>query len=276
MATAATSVENPRDSDVDREDDRDSDSETDERWNRYVETAEDSPELLKGRSQELKPFYNGPVLKERMKQIRETIYHIRQNWKDYGVYLTELKQMLITEGVEFTDKNAHELYEVLVSSRRDWLTPDNASDSEVGYEAVRLYTTQEGHEKIYRLSNNIFRREASLVTEDTIRPLVFLVELINIDLYNYFLKHPQQTDFQGVVYRGICLSAEELDDFRSLKHEAVDSRDIAAPLGIDKGNVIFSISFIVWFILMHSAYNVLSNLLTSAAFNLNDLLNCYT
>jgi hypothetical protein len=49
-----------------------------------------------------------------------------------------------------------------------------------------------------------------------IRSVVFLVELINIDLFNYCLKCPERTNFEGIVYRGICVSDEDLSAFKAL------------------------------------------------------------
>lgn len=218
----------PRDSvDDSRRDDDDDDC----RGSRFVET-EENPELFKSKSlNKLKPFYNGSVLEDRMSEIRKSIYYIRHNWNEYGTFLLQLKQLLLEDGaIEFKDPMTRGHFDILVSSKRDWLTTEEAQNAELGYEAVKLYTSKEGYERIYRLSNDLFRKE-KLVSMETIRSLVFLVELINIDLFNYCLKCPERRNFEGVVYRGLCLSESDLLACRSVREEPIGSRNIAVPLG---------------------------------------------
>ncbi|XP_045175691.2 uncharacterized protein LOC123536534 [Mercenaria mercenaria] len=222
---------------VESGDERDSESDNREddldRTDRFVETGE-NPEFFKSKSlSNLKPFYNGSVLDNRMTEIRKSIYYIRQNWSEFDTFLTTLKQLLLENGsIEFKDETTRKHAERLFTSKRDWMTGEAVRNQDVSFEAVKLYTSKEGHSRIYRVSNQIFRHEDSVVSVEMIRSVVFLVELINIDLFNYCLKCPQQSNFQGVVYRGLCLTDADLAAFKTLRDEPISKRNIAVPLGL--------------------------------------------
>ncbi|KAL4238746.1 hypothetical protein ACF0H5_003454 [Mactra antiquata] len=217
------------------DDDRDSDDDRDvdyDRTDRFVETGENT-EVFKSKSlNNLKPFYNGSVLDDRMAEIRKSIYHIRQNWGDFDLFMTSLKQLLLEDGsIEFKDEKTREHADNLLTTKRDWMTKDNKHE-DYSYEAIKLYTSKEGHDRIYRVGNDIFRDEHSVVSVDKIRSMVFLVELINIDLYNYCLKVPDKSNYEGVVYRGICVTADDFAAFQKLCAEPISKRNIAVPLGL--------------------------------------------
>lgn len=209
------------------EDDRDSDL---DRLDRFGET-EENPELMKSQSKNLKPFYNGAVLDDRNAEMRKSIYYIRQHWDEFDSFMAALKQLLMEGGaIEFKNATTKRQAEKLFSSKRDWMTEERIKMEEVSFDAVQLYTSKEGHSRIYRICNDIFRQEDSLLRENMIRCVVFLIELINIDLYNYCLKYSERRDFQGMVYRGMCLSDEDLLTFRSLRDQPISRRNIAVPL----------------------------------------------
>ncbi|XP_060572767.1 uncharacterized protein LOC132730779 [Ruditapes philippinarum] len=218
-------------------DDRDSD--TDDRGDdldrseRFVET-EKNPELFKSKSlNNKKPFYNGSILDNRMAEIRKSIYHIRLHWDEYETFMASLRQLLLENGtIDFKDETTRAHAERVLSSKRDWMTAETIQMTDVSFEAVKLYTSKEGHSRIYDMSNNIFRHEDSVVSVEMIRSVVFLVELINIDLFNYCLKCPERTNFEGIVYRGICVSDEDLSAFKALREEPISRRNIAVPLGL--------------------------------------------
>ena len=210
-------------------DERDSD---DERLDRYVGQ---TTEIFRSKSlNDLKPFYNGTSLDSRMAEIRKSIYHIRLHWEEFDEFLSKLKDLLLETGaMNFKNPTTVEHAERLFTVKRDWLKGDDAEIAEVTYEAVQLYTSKEGYDAIYGLANKIFRQEDSVASVDLIRSVVFLVELINIDLYNYCLVHPERKNFEGVVYRGLTVTEEDIEAFRSLRHCPIGKRNIAVPLGKD-------------------------------------------
>jgi hypothetical protein len=228
---------------TDRDDDGASDSDDREddldRLDRFGET-EENPELLKSQSKNLKPFYNGSILDDRNAEMRKSIYYIRQHWDEFESFMTLLKQLLMEGGaIEFKNETTRRHAEKLFSSKRNWMTEESIKSEPVSFDAVQLYTSKEGHSRIYRICNDIFRQEDSLLRENMIRCVVFLIELINIDLYNYCLKYPEKRDFQGMVYRGMCLSDEDLMTFKSLRDQPIHRRNIAVPLGKSLSSVMY-------------------------------------
>lgn len=224
MADSRTDRDDDEGSELDdREDDLD-------RLDRFGET-EENPELLRSQSKHLKPFYNGSVLDDRNAEMRKSIYYIRQHWDEFDSFMTSLQQLLMEGGaIEFKNETTRKHAEKLFSSKRNWMTEESVMGDDVSFDAIKLYTSKEGHSRIYQKCNDIFRQEDSVLREHMIRSVVFLIELINIDLYNYCLKYPEKRDFQGMVYRGMCLSDEDLMTFKSLRDQPINRRNIAVPL----------------------------------------------
>lgn len=207
-----------------RDDDRDS---------RFVETDE-HPEFMQSREiKNLKPYYNGSVLDDRNAEMRKSIYYIRQHWDEYDTFVESLKKMFMKdEAVEFKDKTTEADVEILFSRQRNWMTEESVKDVNLTYEAIRLYTSDEGYKRIYTLCNHVFRDEYCLVSLEEIRTVVFLIELINIDLYNYCLKNEEKRDFKGTVYRGMVLDEKDFAQFKRLRESPINKRNIAVPLGM--------------------------------------------
>ena len=216
-----------------REDDDDRDEDLD-RAGRFVEQGEES-EMLKSKTlNDMKSFYNGQTLDERMAEIRKSIVYIRQHWEEYDAFIVSLKELMQESGIDFKDPLtvAHANAVLTREWKRDWMTEEEAKEKEPSYDAIKLYTSKEGYAQIYRVSNDIFRQESSVSMTEKIRSVVFLVELINIDLYNYCLRNPTQSNFEGSVYRGLCLSGEDLAAYETLRKLPIAKRNIAVPLGL--------------------------------------------
>ncbi|KAH3854273.1 uncharacterized protein LOC127870716 [Dreissena polymorpha] len=228
----------PRDNEKEEErsDEEERNNDEDERSERFVETR-DKPEILKIKSlnqnnKEMAPFYFGDTLDNRMAEIRKSIYHIRNNWSEFQQFQAALKNLLLEDDeLDFKDKETRIHCAHVLTADRDWLTLDEAHSKDLGYEAIKLYTSKEGHAKIYRLANAIFRQKAE-VSAERIRSVVFLIELINIDLFNYCQKDQTKVDFRGTVYRGIAVTEEDLQAFKDLRNQPIANRNIAVPLGL--------------------------------------------
>ena len=208
---------------------------------RFVETTE-HPEFIQSREyKNLKPYYSGSVLDDRNAEMRKSIYYIRRNWDRYAEFTQSLKNLFLAneKALEFTDKTTEEDFERLFSKQRTWLTEADLETSELTYEALRLYTSDEGYKRIYRLCNHVFRDENCLVSIEEIRAVVFLIELISIDLYNMCLARPEKKNFQGTVWRGMVLGEEDFSLFRTLRNAPIHGRNIAVPLGRHRFSVIF-------------------------------------
>ena len=122
--------------------------------------------------------------------------------------------------------------ESLLSSSIDWMdrSPNQANSSNV----LDLYRSQFGHDTIFRLLNAAFRTDAitELGQEKDLHSAVFLVELLNIDLFNYISRNPSQSGFQGIIYRGVSFTKEEIEEFRNLTTMAVRDRYWSIPLAM--------------------------------------------
>ena len=204
-----------------------------DRDGRFVETTEHSEFIQSGEYKNLKPYYSGSVLDNRNAEIRKSIYYIRQNWDRYAEFTQSLKNVFFANEkvLEFTDKTTEDDFKRLFSKQRRCLTEADLETTELTYEALRLYTSDEGYKRIYRLCNHVFRDENCLVSIEEIRAAVFLVELISIDLYNLCLARPEKTNFQGTVWRGMVLGEEDFSLFRTLRNAPIHGRNIAVPLG---------------------------------------------
>lgn len=221
-----------KESDDSRESDDENRADDSDREDRFVET-DKHPEFMQSREfKDLKPYYNGSVLDDRNAEMRKSIYYIRQHWDEYDSFIVALKQLFLSdEPIEFKDPHTNNDFEKLFSKQRNWMTEESVQQEEPTYEAIRLYTSKEGYSRIYRLCNHVFRDEKCLVSVDEIRSVVFLIELINIDLYNYCLRYPEKRDLQGTAYRGMVLDEVDFAQFKTLRDAPISKRNIAVPLG---------------------------------------------
>ena len=181
----------------------------------------------------MRPFYDGDYVSERMGSIRRAIDYIRRHWDQYDHFI-ELLQRLLKDKMDDFKVNDPELLghtKALFSGRKEW----REHGSDVGddrFDAIRVYTSPQGYFSFFSVINSLFRKDDSTQSDKVIRAAVFLVELLNIDLYNYCLKYPHLGNFQGRVYRGVCLSDEDFHKFHALLGRPIDKRYISIPLGL--------------------------------------------
>lgn len=187
-----------------------------------------------------RPFFEGDNVRERMNQVRKSIVNIRHNWNKFDEFMGDLRVLLEKNCLSSEhDPELTERLSRLFGNRRNWidrLLPDErVADN---YDAVRLYTSAKGYEKIYSFMNLVFRSELSADFEHIVNSVVFLVELINIDLYNYrYNPHTEIQDFNGVVYRGMCLTDSEIQAFSRVCQQPLSERYIAIPLGFHSASL---------------------------------------
>ena len=214
------------------------DKKTDDPVARYIDTEHFFKSVMLN---DLRPFYNGTTLNERMAEIRKSIYYIRQNWGDFEKLLQALKEFIEKdEEMELIKPETKASLDRLLVAKRDWLSDDEVAATEtLTYDAIRVYTSSEGYSKMYKFSNNIFRQADSVDSIQMIRNVTFMVELINIDLFNYCMKNPELQNFEGKVYRSMLVTDADIAAFRSLRNEPLNRRNIAVPLGIFHGSIIF-------------------------------------
>lgn len=185
-----------------------------------------------------RPFFEGAHVRERMNLIRRSIRYIRHNWDRYDEFLQDLQSLLKEENSNFGDNIAPPLnirFKRLFSTRKRWndrISPTEKTIAKVDdYDAVYLYTAEATYQQIFSFLNRVFRSELSGNSERLLASVVFLVELINIDLYNY-VRHTGLEDFQGVVYRGMGISREDFHAFSTICEQPLSERYISIPLGM--------------------------------------------
>lgn len=198
------------------------------RGKRYTENP-DLPDIFKSKFlNQTRQYYNGELLDRRMKEIRESIIFIRENWANYSEFMTKLQELFKGSDCSVPTKN---LLNDLFQSKKDW-ADSPVLDTSDNFEAIRLYTSMEGYDQIFSVVNRIFRQDDAIQDQTLIRTAVFLVELLNIDLYHYCCLHPSFGGFNNTVYRGMALSVEDLHAFESLMTRPVSERYIAIPLSL--------------------------------------------
>ncbi|KAI0250390.1 hypothetical protein BJV78DRAFT_594032 [Lactifluus subvellereus] len=180
-------------------------------------------------------FYHAEQSDIRMSEVRKAIEYIRGRWSDYSTFMQELREYInqlgITDKSSPTDEDRHAL-ESLLSCSKDWA--DRSPTQSHSFDAIHLYTSEFGYDTIFALLNVAFRTDAFTEKgqERGLRSAVFLIELLNIDLFNYLLLEPSRSGFQGIVYRGVAFTEEEIKKFRNLATLAVRDRYWSIPLAM--------------------------------------------
>src|ERR1039457_4846558 len=98
--------------------------------------------------------------------------------------------------------------------------------------AIELYTSELGYRTMFATINAAFRRDSLTADPFAMRCGVFLVELLSIDLFNYRAANTSADNFEGHVYRGMCVSAEEFQEFARLAGGPLPERYLAIPLAM--------------------------------------------
>eukprot|EP00794_Sanderia_malayensis_P016177 gene16177-17802_t len=205
------------------------------RSNRFV-SDKDSCELFKSQSlNNLKPvpYYGGELVTSRMAEVRKSIEYIRANWNDRSEF-SRLLAAFLTDKLDNIDNDKVFMKRIdsLKNHQRNWGDIDKTQLQINDFEVIRLYTSEIGYNQIFGALNSLFRNDETTNDPNTIRTIVFLIELINIDLYNYCLKFPEFDNYTGVVYRGVGLQESDFDAFKRLMSLDIPKRYIAIPLGL--------------------------------------------
>jgi hypothetical protein len=172
-----------------------------------------------------------------MGEVRKAIQYIRDRWSDYPTFMQELREYIdrLSKTGAYSTPSTEEdrrALESLLSSSKDWA--DRSPTQTDSFDVLHLYTSYFGYNTIFALLNVAFRTDA--VTEQgqekDLRSAVFLIELLNIDLFNYISRNPSKSGFQGTVYRGVSFTKEGIEDFRNLATMGVRDRYWSIPLAM--------------------------------------------
>lgn len=197
------------------------------RSKRFGETASDY-RILAG--------LTGDAVKTRMDHIRDFIVDVRRELHEPSAPLMRQARDFFCRlspsapSQEFVARTNQ-----LFANQRGFvdLRPD-AADRD--YSALWLYTSSEGYDGAFTSVKHAFRAET--INESDLRIATFLVELINIDLFNYWHANQADASFEGWVYRGMWMAER---DFRELE-QRIQERNIgnryrSIPLALDSSSM---------------------------------------
>ena len=160
-----------------------------------------------------------------MDDVRRAINEIRSNWHLYPEFMIDLHRAVDPNGEHPAE------WAALLASAKSW-TDGHEHPDRRDYTAVSLYTSDTGYRGIYQVINEALRTDRIVGDDLLLRSAAFLVELLNIDLFNFLVRNPGAVDFEGTVYRGICVTATELESFRDIARAPIAQRYISIPLAM--------------------------------------------
>ncbi|KAF8075938.1 hypothetical protein FPV67DRAFT_1406263, partial [Lyophyllum atratum] len=180
-------------------------------------------------------FYHGDGVAERMALVRGAIAHVRTKWQDYPALMDGLRRLIQETSADPLPSGNREALDKVWSSSKEWIDRKEESNAAPldNYSVIRLYTSTFGYQQVFKIADSILRTNTSISRrEEALNSAVFLVELFNIDLFNYVSVTKDADNFQGVVFRALPASDELLHSFKDLAATPVAERHWAIPLAI--------------------------------------------
>lgn len=169
-------------------------------------------------------FFKGVQVDYRMDWVRNSIHYVRENWNDSAWH----EKMLDKIYEEF-----HISIDRSILQQKNWLDEENVSEiNKTSFDLLRYYTTDAGYEKLKNMNEAFRDKELDF---DKCNVATYLVELMNIELYNFIKMYPENSNFEGTIYRGFLPTTPEAYDVfeRDLKEKEtcpISERQIAIPL----------------------------------------------
>lgn len=214
-------------------------------------------------SEGMVPFFNADEGKRRMSAVRDWIVGVRHpadSWGERysdlstrvhdlynsrrGNILAEFKEKIAKnndigevekkqeiEKVEESAERCDSLVKTLVEVPRFWLDAYSPGYySPTNYIALTLYTSLFGYETLFSEVKRCFRSPVIPSLEEQ-QFAAFLIELVNIDLYNFWKQNNETAE--GEIYRWINLPQEDISKFKNLLNQPPNKRDPNIPLALD-------------------------------------------
>lgn len=183
--------------------------------------------------------FSGPDEKVRVDAVRKGIQHVRAAWPSPDQY-AQLQQR-IREFIHSHNKDypaqLWQYFDRLLSKFDTYadMMPDAERISfRDDYTAVEMYCSAVGYDFLFGLVLTLLRGEQ--LDEEVLNVVATLVEFLTIELYNLRLANigdPRYSNFQGVTYRGMKVSADVVEDFRRIAtNPDMTKRNFAIPLGM--------------------------------------------
>lgn len=102
------------------------------------------------------------------------------------------------------------------------------------YKTLQLYSSDYGYRILFRNVKRILRQKETPSETDRLLA-AFVVELVNIDLYNKWLF--EGVEFRGVSQRRVWLTESHVGTYKDLMTEPLGKRDPSLPLALDSSTV---------------------------------------
>lgn len=184
---------------------------------------------MSGKGADEQPFFAGSHAYERMALVRMAINEIRRSWDRYPEFMAELRALFDDESFDSPDPVVSSRLEALFSSQKHW-GPMASTGGD--YSAITLYSSEVGYRQIFKVINTAFRAGSLPKNRTRLRSATFLVELLNIDLFQFRELNPDADNFTGTVYRGMCLPQSDLDRLGEAMRGPVTERYLSVPLAM--------------------------------------------
>ena len=164
-------------------------------------------------------FFVGEDVRTRMNLIRNSILEVRKNWNDKNFR-----------------KKSIELFKNHIGGKSllpvnffndEWYEFQKNPSAEQNCDLIKFYTSSDGYETIFKYMNSIFREEHDKEVYDS---AAFLVECMNIELYNFVKTKPELSNFENIIYRGMMLDENTISNLLDIKELEVQNRKFAVPL----------------------------------------------
>jgi len=184
----------------------------------------------------MSPVFAGSLNSDRMRVVRRSvrreISEIRIRWYQYPYYMEDLRDLFLSMFPGEMPPEDSARFEALFSSQKSWGTESSKTVDPREYSALQLYVSTTGYQWIFRAINAAFRGEDRSKDSIRLRSAAFLVELLNIDLFNYILNNKSAANYCGYVYRGMCVSTQELHNYQRVAVQDISERYLSVPLAM--------------------------------------------
>ncbi len=164
-------------------------------------------------------FFVGEDVKARMNLIRNSILEVRKNWNDKNFR---------KKSIELFKNHIGGKYLLPVDFFNDeWYEFQKNPPAEQNCDLIKFYTSNIGYETIFKYMNSILREEHD---KDVYDSAAFLVEYMNIELYNLVKTKPEFSNFENTIYRGMMLDENTISDLMNITSLQIHSQKFAVPL----------------------------------------------
>ncbi|GLB33333.1 putative protein CC1G_03129 Coprinopsis cinerea okayama7 130 [Lyophyllum shimeji] len=123
-------------------------------------------------------------------------------------------------------KEDAENLDLVLSRSKEWLDRRESSAAEFeDYSVIMLYASSFGYRRVFKLVDTILCTNAGTQEwQETLKSAVFLIELLNVELFNYVSVTEHANNFRGTVFRALAASDQQLQSFQKLAASPVTER----------------------------------------------------